>query len=303
MRSFGREAVVLGFPCYREPARRLAETARVDYADIEVHRFPDGESLVRLPDPLPVDVIVYLSLDDPNRRLIELEFAAATARRLGAKRLTLVAPYLCYMRQDIAFHPGEAISQQIIGQLLARHFDTLITVDPHLHRTARLADAVPVRRAVALSGAPVIAEWLKLRAGKPMLIGPDEESGQWVSAIAAPGGFDYGVARKTRLDDSVVRVELPDLSFDDRDVVLVDDIASTGHTLAEAARQLAARGSASVSVVVTHALFVGNALEDLRNAGVTEICSTDSILHTSNRLHLAAILASALSEGSNTEDR
>jgi len=292
----GRGAIVLGFPDYQAPARRLAETASLDYADIEAHRFPDGESLIRLPEQLPENVILYCSLDDPNRRLIELEFAAATACRLGAKRLTLVAPYLCYMRQDIAFHPGEAISQQIVGQLLARHFDTLITVDPHLHRTARLADAIPVRRAISLSAAPVIADWLMQREGEPMLIGPDEESGQWVSAIAEPGGLDYGVARKTRLDDSVVRVELPDLSFDGRKIVLVDDIASTGHTLAEAARQLTARNAAAVSVIVTHALFVGNALNDLRSAGVSEICSTDSILHASNRLHLAATLADAVKE-------
>lgn len=291
-----RDAVVLGFPDYREPAARLASTAGLDYADIQVHRFPDGESLVRLPDQLPADVILYCSLEQPNRRLIELELAAATALRLGAKRLTLVAPYLCYMRQDIAFHPGEAISQQIIGDLLARHFDTLITVDPHLHRTSHLADAIPVRRAIALSAAPVIADWLRQRDGEPLLVGPDAESDQWVSAIAAPGGFDYGVARKQRLDDNSVCIELPELLFDGRDVVLVDDIASTGHTLAEAARQIVARGASSVSVVVSHALFVGKALADLEAAGVADVCSTDSILHPSNRLHLDAILADALRE-------
>jgi ribose-phosphate pyrophosphokinase len=290
------DTVVLGLPDYKDPAKRLAETACVNYADIEVHRFPDGESRVRLPERLPPNVIFYGSLDNANRRLIELELAAATAPQLGAERLTLVAPYLCYMRQDVAFHPGEAISQHIIGAMLARHFDTLITVDPHLHRTARLADAVPVRRAVALSAAPVIAEWLMQRDGRPLLVGPDEESDQWVSAIAAPGGFEYGVANKMRLNDTEVRIDLPDLPFDGRDVVLVDDIASTGHTLSEASRQIVTRGAASVSVVVSHALFIGDALETLRHAGVSDICSTDSVLHATNRLHLDGILASTLSE-------
>jgi ribose-phosphate pyrophosphokinase len=291
-----RSSIVLGFPDYEEPARRMADQCGKPYANIAVHRFPDGESLVTLPERLPADVVLYTSLDDANRRLIELELTAVTAIQLGAKKLTLVAPYLCYMRQDTAFHPGEAISQRIIGALLARHFDTLITVDPHLHRTTRLADAIPVRRAVALSAAPVIAAWLDRHTREPLLIGPDEESEQWVGAIAAPGELDYSVARKQRFGDSDVRVTLPDYPYAGRDVILVDDVASTGHTLAEAAQQIGERGAASVSVIVSHALFVGDAVERLRATGVSDICSTDSIRHESNRLHLDAILSSALQE-------
>jgi len=288
--------VVLGFPSYREAARRLAVAADIDYADIEIHRFPDGESLVRLPQDLPQSVIFCCSLDQPNDKLIEMELAAATALQLGAQRLTLVAPYLCYMRQDAAFHPGEAVSQRIIGQLLARRFDTLITVDPHLHRTSDLWQAVPVHRAVALSAAPVMATWLASRSDVPLLIGPDAESAQWVRAIAAPGGLAYGVARKHRLGDRAVQVELPDLDYAGRPVVLVDDVVSTGHTLLAAARQLRARGAESVSALVTHALFVGNAQDRLFEAGVEEICSTDSVCHSSNKLHLAGLLASTLGD-------
>lgn len=265
-------------------------------ADIDVHRFPDGESLVRLPETLPPDVVLYTSLNDANRRLIELELAAVTALQSGAETLTLIAPYLCYMRQDIAFHPGEAVSQRIIGALLARHFDTLITVDPHLHRTARLADAIPVSRAITLSAAPVIAEWLGQQTRSYLVTGPDEESVQWVEAIAGSAGLDCAVARKQRLGDNDVKIELPDCSFEGRDVALVDDIASTGHTLAEAARQILARGAASVSVIVTHALFVDGAFEHLLGTRVSEVCSTDSVPHESNRLHLDTILARALTE-------
>ena len=287
-------SIVLGFPDYREAAQRVAANAGIAYADISVHRFPDGESLVKLPGELPPDVVLFTSLDDPNRRLIELEFAAATAKELGANRLTLIAPYLCYMRQDVAFHPGEAVSQRIVGALLARHFDTLITVDPHLHRTARLSEAIPVGRAIALSAAPVIADWLKQQGDDSLLIGPDEESGQWVSAIAAPGNLDYGVARKERLGDNEVRVSLPDCTFEGRKVTLVDDVASTGHTLAEAARQISGRGASSVSVIVSHALFVNDALQLLKDAGVGNICSTDSIRHETNQLLLDDILSRAL---------
>ena len=289
-------AIVLGFPTYRAPAQRLAQRAGLDYDDIVIHCFPDNESLVRLPEHLPPRVILCCSLNDANRRLIELELAAATAAQLGAEHLTLVAPYLCYMRQDIAFNPGESVSQRIVGRLLARHFDTLITVDPHLHRTSELSDAVPVRRALAISAAPAMTAWLASHTQRPLLLGPDEESAQWVSAIAAPDGLEFGVARKQRLGDREVRIELPPLMFADRQIVLVDDIVSTGNTLAETARQLSTHGPASITVLVTHALFVDGALARLRAAGVDVICSTDSVLHPSNQIHLDAILAAALPE-------
>ena len=292
--------IVLGFPEYRQPARRLADAAKLDYASVQTHTFPDGESLVRLSRKLPEQVILFSSLDQPNRRLVELELAAATAIQLGAHRLTLVAPYLCYMRQDKAFHPGEAVSQTIIGELLARRFDTLITVDPHLHRTHALKDAVPAHRAVALSAAPVMAAWLEKHAGqfggKPLLVGPDEESEQWLSAIAAPAGLEYVVAHKQRLGDREVRIHLPDFAFQKRHVVLVDDIASTGRTLEAAARQLFAVQAASVSALVSHALFIGDTLQRLDMAGVGLVCSTDSIPHSTNRIYLNELLAEALPE-------
>jgi len=291
-----RDTVILGFPDYAEPAQGLAEAAGIDYGPIGIHRFPDGESRVRLPARLPPHVVLCRSLDHPNGKLIELELAAAAALDSGAARLTLVAPYLCYMRQDRAFHPGEAVSQRIIGQLLARRFDALITVDPHLHRTHELQAAVPVRRAVALTAAPLMTEWLAGRAGPPLLLGPDAESLQWVSAIAEPAGLDHAVASKTRLGDRSVRVEIPALDYASRQVVLVDDVASTGRTLAECARQVRAQGAASITALVTHALFVGDALDGLRRSGIDTIVSTDSISHASNELRLAPLLAAALIE-------
>lgn len=287
-------SIVLGFPSYREPSQRLAETADIDYAEVAVRQFPDGESLVRLPERLPPHVVFCCSLNDPNSKLVELELAAATAFELGARRLTLVAPYLCYMRQDTAFHPGEAVSQRVVGELLARRFDALITVDPHLHRTADLGQAVPVRRAVTLSAASAMAERLSSRGDNPFLMGPDGESAQWVSAIATPAGLDFGVAEKTRLGDCDVRIELPQMPVAGRHVVLVDDVASTGQTLIETARALGKRDVASISVLVTHALFVGDALSRLKAAGVSDVCSTDSVVHATNGITLAGILAEAL---------
>lgn len=287
--------LILGFPSDIAQAERLAAATGIASAAAGVHHFPDGESRVRLPTELPGHVAFYCTLADANRRLIELELAAAAALELGADTLTLIAPYLCYMRQDVAFHPGEAVSQRIVGAFLARRFDTVITVDPHLHRTHDLRDAVPARRAIALTAAPVMVEWLARRSDAPVLIGPDAESEQWVRGIAEVAGLEFAVARKNRLGDKRVEVELPGVTVAGRNIVLVDDVASSGQTLVEATRVLHAAGAASVDVLVTHALFAGDALERLRAVGVENVCSTDSIGHETNQLHLDRLIASALS--------
>jgi ribose-phosphate pyrophosphokinase len=289
------KGLLLGFPEYAAASKRLARAAELPYAEVEVRHFPDGESRVRLPPALPAHTVLCRSLDRPNDKLVELVLAAATARELGAQRLTLVAPYLCYMRQDAAFRAGEAVSQRIIGLMLANWFDTLVTVDPHLHRIHALREAVPVRQPIALSAAASMGVFLADRLHRPLLIGPDAESEQWVAAIARRQGFDYRVGSKERIGDYRVRVSMPDAEYRGRDLVIVDDVVSTGCTLEVVVRHLQAQGPASVSVLVTHPLFLEGAVERLGAAGVQHIWSSDSIAHPSNCLPLAELLAGALS--------
>lgn len=286
--------VLLCFEDEQTSGARIAHAGNLDLAEIERHRFPDGEIKLRLPDTLPEQVVILRTLNDPNEKLIELMLAAQTARNLGARHLTLVAPYLAYMRQDMAFHPGEAISQRIVGHFLAGLFNAVITVDPHLHRVATLQEAVPVANAIVLSGAPLLSDLIAARRQNPLLLGPDEESAQWVSLAASRHDFEHAVCRKVRHGDRTVALALPDVAFAGRQVVLLDDVASTGHTVAQAARQILAAGAASVDVAVTHALFVGDALQVIRNAGVGEVWSTDCIKHPSNAISMATTLAEAL---------
>lgn len=151
-----------------------------------------------------------------------------------------------------------------------------------------------VELVLAAGAAPELgAERLSARRGAPLLIGPDAESEQWVSAIAAAACLEYGVARKERLGDREVRVALPDLDLSGREVVLVDDVISTGQTLVKTAQQLVANGVESITALVTHALFADDALRRLEAAGVGKVISTDSVAHESNGIALATLLASA----------
>lgn len=287
-------AMLLYFDEEHAAASRLAEASGLAFAQVERHRFPDGEIKLRLPDTLPERVVVLRTLDHPNEKLVELLLAARTARTLGARHLTLVAPYLAYMRQDIAFRPGEAVSQRIVGRFLADLFDAVITVDPHLHRVATLTEAVPARQAIVLSGAPLLADLVAQRRPGALLMGPDGESAQWIAQAAARHGFDHAVCAKVRHGDHAVEVELPPVPVAGRAVVLLDDVASTGHTVAQAARLLLAAGAGTVDSAVTHALLSDEALRMMRQAGVGDIWSTDSIPHPTNAVSVAHLLAQAL---------
>jgi ribose-phosphate pyrophosphokinase len=180
--------------------------------------------------------------------------------------------------------------------MLANYFDALITVDPHLHRVHSLDQVFPNTQCVTLTATQPMAEFLATKMENPLLIGPDEESLQWVKSIAADKAYDFAVAKKTRTGDYSVDVELPQLNYEGRDVVLVDDIASSGQTLVNAAEKLKSMKAGSVSVLVTHALFAGDALDQLEQSGVRNIWSTDSVLHDSNCIHLDYLLADALAQ-------
>ncbi len=286
--------LVLGFSEDRAQGEALAAALGVPFALVEVHHFPDGESKLRLPEQLPAKVVVCRTLNEPNAKLVELLLTVEGARQLGAGELTLVAPYLCYMRQDKAFVPGEVVSQKIVGRFLAEHFQTVITVDPHLHRVSALAEAVPAKRAIALSAAPAMGRFLAGQKRKPLVVGPDQESEQWVRTVAEVAGLDYVVASKVRRGDRSVAVTLPARDYKGVEAVLVDDLASTGRTLAGATEALKAAGAAKVDVLVTHAMFVGDALQTLKSAGAGEIWSSDSLRHPSNAFALATELAAAV---------
>lgn len=280
---------------FEDSLRLAADLGAVDglaVARVTVHRFPDRETLVRVPCPVGPAAVLVRSLADPNGKLVETALAADALRRAGARRVTLVAPYLPYMRQDAVFRPGEPVSQRVVGAWLAELFDSVLTVEAHLHRIRRLAEVVSPG-SVSISAAPVLAEWVGAGGAAPLVVGPDEESEPWVKAIARRAKTPWVVGRKRRQSDRTVRVEFPPLPGGAR-AVLVDDIASSGATLAAAARALRRAGVRTVDAAVVHALFAPGALARIRAAGVRRIVSCDTIPHRTNAIRTAPLLADAL---------
>jgi ribose-phosphate pyrophosphokinase len=292
------DTLLLAFADEAPLAQALAAALAWPWALVDEHRFPDGESRLRLPATLPPQVLLLRGLQDANTRLVPLLLAAAGARELGATQLTLISPYLAYMRQDMAFSPGEVVSQRHLGRLLAQAFDSVITVDPHLHRVATMDEVVPGRRGVALTAAELLGHLVAAQVPGAVLVAPDEEAGQWVRRAAAAAGLEYAVCHKVRHGDREVEVALPNAeaggTLAGRAVVLLDDVASTGRTLVAAARGLQTQGVASVDVAVTHALFVGDALAAVHAAGVRHVWSSDAVPHPSNAVSIVPLLAAAL---------
>lgn len=289
-------ALIIPLPGNEAFADRLAQALPGDRGMIETRAFPDGETYLRIQSDLSGrTVILVATLDRPDPKTLPLLFAADVARDLGAAKLVLVAPYLAYMRQDTRFRSGEAITSVAFAKLISRAFDALVTVDPHLHRYASLGAIYSIPTQVA-HAAPQLAAWIAENVSAPILIGPDSESEQWVSDVAARAGAPYRVLQKHRLGDQQVEISIPDLhGLVDRTPVLVDDIVSSGRTMIETARQLRAQGFSPPTCVAVHALFAADAEREL---GVVagQLVSTNSVLHRSNAIDVSDAIATVLKE-------
>jgi ribose-phosphate pyrophosphokinase len=240
-------------------------------------------------------VILVCSMDRPDPKFLPLVFAAHTARDLGASRVALVAPYLCYMRQDKRFHAGEAVTSASFARLVSAVFDALITVDPHLHRYHSLAEIYSIPTAVVHSAAPV-ADWIARNENNPLLIGPDIESEQWVSEVAGMIGAPYRVLSKERLGDRNVKIAIPDIrGFREHTPVLIDDIVSSGRTMIEAAQQLRAQGLRAPTCIAVHALLSAEAYRSLKDAA-GQVVSTNAVVHDSSAIEISDPLATAAAD-------
>ena len=290
------KTAIQSLPSGAADARRLAARLGLSLQEIALHRFPDGEIRVTVGHAAST-TIIYAALDLPNDKLIALLFAAEALRRAGATRLVLVAPYLCYMRQDAAFGEGEAISQKAVGRLIAGMVDRVITVDAHLHRTPDIAAVFPGIAAENLSAMPAIANALRSAGIDPSTIvaGPDAESRQWVSDLAGQLGLAHTVAQKIRRGDRSVEISFAEAALiAGRPVLLVDDIVSSGGTLIACAKALATAGATAADAVMTHALFPPDMAAAFAKAGIRSIRSTSSVPHPTNAIPLDELLAAAL---------
>ena len=242
-------------------AGKLAKKLGGCSCELEVERFPDSEIRIRLPKEVKNWNVYFVQSfypgeNDTNDKLTEVLFAGTTAKELGAKNIYLIAPYLAYLREDVRFRPGEAISARITAKLL-KIFKKVYVVEPHLHRLPNFKTFFPNAKKVSI--AKEVAKYIKKNIGECLLVGPDWESEQWVKPVAKELNLKYEILEKQRFSSRKVKTR--GKSMQASKVVVIDDIISTGHTLLEATKLIKSK---QLYLISAHGLFSEGALAKLK---------------------------------------
>ncbi len=278
-------------PCLK----KLSSKLKCELGHIIFRNFPDGESYLKFDNDLKdKNLIILDSLDYPNNKILPLVFTANLAKELGSRSIGLCTPYLSYMRQDKRFKPGEAVTSKYFANIISESFDWLVTVDPHLHRYNNLNEIYSIP-AKTLHASANIAQYITNNIDKPILIGPDSESGQWVSEIASYYNIPFVILDKTRFSDYDVKISKPQIDkYINHNPVLIDDIISTGRTMIETIKHLINIGMQAPICIAVHAIFANNSYELLKQAGAAKIISCNSVNHHSNQIDISDILVTQL---------
>lgn len=289
------DCMVFSLPGHEALGERQRHALEADAGALTVRAFPDGETYVRGDTPCDDrDAVLAANLFQPNPQILPLIYCTRAIRLLGARRVILVSPYLPYMRQDARFQPGEVITSRLFAALLSDAVDGLVTVDPHLHRYTHLGELYPIASRVE-HAALSIAAWISGHVKRPVIVGPDSESEQWVAQVAGLADAPFLVLEKTRRGDRDVEIRLPPLDrWRAYTPVLVDDIISTARTMIETVGHLMASGYAAPVCIGVHAVFAGDAYRRLQDAGAADIVTCDTVPHPSNGIELGDVLARAV---------
>jgi ribose-phosphate pyrophosphokinase len=288
--------VVIAIPDNEALASAIAGGIGAELGKLIHRKFPDGETYLRFDTDVKLrNVILCCTLNDPDRKSLPLLLAAAALRDLGAAKISLVAPYLGYMRQDRRFKDGEAVTSTAFARLISSFFDWLATVDPHLHRHKSLDEIYTIPSVVG-HATLVLLDYLHKHPGNLFLVGPDEESEQWVASLARDARIPYVTLRKTRFGDRDVAVEFPDLTpYSGRTPILVDDVISSGRTMEVASVELRRRGFAAPVCLATHGVLADGALARLVATGATVI-TTNTIPGPTANLDVHPLLSEIIAE-------
>lgn len=275
---------------------KLVMGLNANHGQFETRQFPDGESYLRIITKVKKQhCLVVADLSHPNRKFLPLLFLLDTLKELGALSVGLIAPYLSYMRQDRRFIDGEAITSELFARSLSNHIDYLVTIDPHLHRYHSLDEIYSVPCKV-IQGAPALAQWLKGQDNL-LLVGPDEESEQWVKDIANYSDHPYVIGKKNRFGDRDVKIHLPELSqYRHLTAVIIDDVIASGQTVLCCISELKKQDISIIMCAAVHGIFADNSDTALLNAGLTALVTTNTIVHNSNEIDTSSLLISPIQD-------
>ena len=242
-----------------------------------LQRFPDGEINLKVEcDVRGADVFVVQPTCPPvHENLFELLTFADCLRRASADRITAVIPYYGYARKDRKDEGRVPINAKLVANLLvASGYNRVVAIDLHAAQIQGFFD-IPVDH---LYARPVIIDRVRqLGAEKPMVVSPDVGGVKLARAYAKDLECDLAIIDKRRISGDTTVIEHIIGDVKGRDVLLVDDMVSTGGSIVDAARIVKQRGANSVFIIATHAVLAGKAVERLNSADVEKILFADTI--------------------------
>lgn len=280
-------------------AKEISEELCCQFAAARVHKFPDGELHIQVMENVSGKRVIYVQSMSPrpDDKLVELLITIDLLNELGANSVTLVAPYLGYTRQDARMMPGEAVNARTLFKLLdAVGINELVSVDIHLHRlSSKELTKLTGATIKEVSAIPKLAQHIGNMLDNPIMIAPDSEAGRFARVAAKTLGSDCDVMQKRRLSPTKVQILPKKLHVKGRDVVIVDDIVSTGDTMIETAKMLKQQGAKTIVAAFTHPVLSDEGVaQKMFDAGISEIISTNTIPSKYSVVSVADLIAAQL---------
>lgn len=286
--------IVLG-PASQELGEKISQLTSIPIVPVASKSFPDGESYIRLEGNVQDEhvVVVQTTGAPQERRLMQLAFMAAAAKRNKARKVTAVVPYLAYARQDKIFLPGENVSIETVAQMLkAAGVDALVTVNVH-SESALSRFPFPAKTLSAIS---LLAEYFVQKGCKKAFALAPDKGAMYIAQQAQSvlqGEAGHLEKQRDRYTGQTSQTG-KGLNVKGQTVIIFDDIISTGGTIVGAAKILRELGAAHVYTACVHGLLIGDAEKRILDAGVEEIVSTDSVPSHVSKVSLAPLIAKAL---------
>lgn len=289
---------VIGGSASKKLAEKVSDELDCQFVPIEKERFPDGEIYVRITEEVEDEevAVIQSTYYPPNQNYMELFLLLDAAKDLGAEKVSTVIPYFAYARQDERFNPGEAISLKTVAKLIeSAGSDEIYMIDLHAHRIESAPEIFNIP-AQNITAAGLLAEYVdeNFELEDPVTIGPDGEAEQWAKRAGEKIDADWDYMVKERMDSKEVKITPRELDVEDRDVIIVDDIISTGGTMVEAIEILKEHGAGNVYACCTHPVLSDNALKNIEEAGAVEVIGTDTIQSEVSKVSVAPIVAEAI---------
>ncbi|MEM4648980.1 MAG: ribose-phosphate diphosphokinase [Nitrososphaerota archaeon] len=283
--------ILVGGPASAYLAEKLSKASGHKLIEIEHKLFPDGESYIRFPEKISgEDLLIVQGFHPPqDKHIFQACLMADAALDLGANSVSLIAPYLAYARQDKRFLEGEALSLSTLLKLLkAAGYKRAYTVNVH-SPWAIESSPIPVKDVLAEEA---LAEHIKTLGLEDVVVVSVGKKGKCMAErVAGLLETEYLVAQSTRDKfTGEVTVEIED-DVGGRCALVVDDIISTGGTMAKLVEKLKSMGARRIIAACIHGLMIGDAAERIIRSGAETIISSDTVPSSYSRYSVAGILA------------